>query len=82
LIVADIAAGSGAVTAISLIITAFTVLIPLLRQTKKVHEIVNQQRTDLVNYQRALIHALQTAGIDVPLDQSIMQPPVTSEETP
>jgi hypothetical protein len=82
LIVSVIAAVSGAITALSLIITAFTLLIPILRQTKKVHEIVNQQRSDLVNYQRALIHALQLAGLEVPLDQSIMQPPVTSEETP
>jgi hypothetical protein len=54
------------------------VLIPILRTNRqngddiaKVHKIVNQQRTDALNYQRALIRALQAKGIEVPQDQSV-----------
>lgn len=36
----------------------------------EVHIIVNQQRTDTMNYQRALIAALNKHGIEVPTDQS------------
>jgi hypothetical protein len=36
----------------------------------EVHHIVNQQRTDAQNYQRALIKALERAGVAVPDDQS------------
>jgi hypothetical protein len=36
----------------------------------EVHTIVNQQRTDAQNYQRALIKALERAGVAVPDDQS------------
>lgn len=35
---------------------------------------MNQQRTDAMNYQRALINALHKAGIDVPVDQSVDDP--------
>ena len=68
---------SGIVTAIATVITAlgglilaFAVIIPILRNVKQVHTIVNQQQTDLKNYQAALIRALHDAGIKVPLDQS------------
>lgn len=36
-----------------------------------VHVIVNQQRTDLQRYQRALIATLKSHGIDPPADQSV-----------
>jgi hypothetical protein len=76
---------AGIITAISTlfiavggVITALTLLIPILRGTREnkasigeVHTIVNQQRTDSMRYQRALILALQEKGIDVPKDQSI-----------
>lgn len=42
----------------------------LERKVDVVHNLVNQQQTDLKNYQRALIRALQAAGIAVPEDQS------------
>jgi uncharacterized membrane protein YhiD involved in acid resistance len=61
-------------TAVALIITAVAGLIRARRVERKVdtvHKIVNQQHTDLKNYQRALIAALTKAGIDVPEDQSV-----------
>ena len=68
---------AGSITAIATVITALGglvlavgVLIPILRTTRSTHKIVNQQRTDMMNYQRALIKALQSAGIDIPDDQS------------
>ena len=39
--------------------------------TKEVHTIVNQQRTDSLRYQLALIKALKKAGVDIPDDQSL-----------
>jgi hypothetical protein len=58
-------------TALGGTIGAFTLLLPLLRQTREVHKIVNQQQTDLRHYQRALVAALERAGIEVPVDQSL-----------
>jgi len=40
-------------------------------QIAEVHVIVNQQRTDTLNYQRILIRALNKAGIEIPEDQSV-----------
>jgi phosphoserine phosphatase len=64
-------------TAISLVISAIAGLMAARRVGRKVdavHVIVNQQQTDMRNYQRALINALEEQGIKVPVDQSI-QPP-------
>lgn len=36
-----------------------------------VHKIVNQQRTDMLRYTEALVRALKSAGVEVPVDQSI-----------
>ena len=73
-----ITAFASVLTALGLLVTAITVLIPILRGTRKnskdigeVHKIVNQQRTDAKNYQRALVRALEAHGIDVPVDQSV-----------
>jgi hypothetical protein len=38
-----------------------------------VHKIVNQQRTDMLRYQRALIVALKAHGVEVPDDQSTLE---------
>jgi predicted histidine transporter YuiF (NhaC family) len=60
-------------TAVGLIITALTAYKKVTKVEEKVdivHKIVNQQRTDAENYQRALIRALVAAGIKVPIDQS------------
>ena len=53
------------------LVTAIGVLLPILRGTRQIHRIVNQQRTDMENFQRALIRALTDAGVPVPIDQSI-----------
>jgi hypothetical protein len=61
---------------------ALAVFLPTMRKTREiaeasraaideVHVIVNQQRTDAQRYQRALIAALNRAGVEVPADQSI-----------
>jgi hypothetical protein len=67
---AIITASASAITAVGGVIVAFTVLIPSLRIAKGTHSLVNQQRTDSINYQNALIRALKDKGIDVPIDQS------------
>jgi len=68
-----ISAFAAVFTAIALVITAVAGLIAAHRATRKidqVHKIVNQQRTDSLNYQRALIRALESHNITVPIDQS------------
>ncbi len=60
-------------TGIAALVTALAARRTSLRTETKVdevHTMVNQQRTDAQNYQRALIKALQAAGVDVPDDQS------------
>jgi len=42
-------------------------------RVEQVHHIVNQQRTDMVQYQKSLIAALIKAGIEVPDDQSSLE---------
>jgi Na+-transporting NADH:ubiquinone oxidoreductase subunit NqrF len=69
-----ITACSTVLTAVGLVITAVAGLIRSRRVERKVdqvHIIVNQQRTDAANYQRALISALREANVAVPVDQSI-----------
>jgi hypothetical protein len=70
----------GVITAVASVITAMGLLIGSLAAYIKVkrlqntvdtvHTLVNQQQTDLRNYQRALIEALREANIAVPVDQS------------
>jgi hypothetical protein len=62
-------------TVATLMMTATTGLI-VARRVGVVHNLVNQQHTDLKNYQAALIRALEAQGIEVPIDQSA--PPTTS----
>jgi hypothetical protein len=66
-----ITAAATLITAIGGAILSITVLIPLLRTSRDTHKIVNQQRTDMQRYQRALINALDSAGVTVPTDQSL-----------
>lgn len=69
-----ITACSTVLTALGLVITALAGLIRSRRVEHKVddvHKIVNQQRTDAANYQRALIRALEQADVAVPTDQSV-----------
>jgi hypothetical protein len=71
--------------AVAGLVGALTLFLPVLRlsrsnakkieevkvQGAEIHTIVNQQRTDMNNYNRALIRALREKGIDVPVDQSV-----------
>jgi hypothetical protein len=69
---------------VALIITAMAGLIRSRKVEAKVdqvqrtgeenHQMLNQRYTDMVNYQRALIRALEAKGVDVPIDQSITEP--------
>ena len=65
--------------AVSSFVTAFTLLVPILRVTKSTHVIVNQEKTDRQRYQRALIAALHNAGVAIPVDQSV---PLSVEAEP
>lgn len=58
------------ITAAGVLVTAFR-LYPLLQHARQIHTIVNQQRTDLLRYQRELIDALAAHGITVPKDRSL-----------
>jgi ribosomal protein S11 len=72
---------TGVITAFASLFTAFALVIASLTAWRKakevekkideVHVIVNQQRTDMENYNRALIKALQAHDVDVPVDQSV-----------
>lgn len=80
-----IAAIGTMLTAVALVITAWTnhrntrrveCKVEEVQKTgQEVHKIVNQERTDRLNYQAALIRALEAKGIDVPVDQSAVAPP-------
>lgn len=61
-------------TAVGGLIVAVKVLIPQRRDTKEIHKIVNQQKTDMLRFQRSLIQALVAHGIPVPEDQSLPLP--------
>jgi hypothetical protein len=60
---------AGIVTALATMVTAIGGIY-LGRRVQEVHKIVNQQRTDMLQYQKALIAALSAAGIAIPADQS------------
>jgi Na+-transporting NADH:ubiquinone oxidoreductase subunit NqrF len=69
-----ITAAAAVFTSLALVITAIGGLLAARRVGRKVdevHVIVNQQRTDTMNYQRALIAALERHGVEVPADQSV-----------
>lgn len=66
-----IGASAGVISALALLLGAIPAMVKVLRQVREVHKIVNQQRTDMQNYQRALERALRDAGLAIPIDQSI-----------
>jgi beta-lactamase regulating signal transducer with metallopeptidase domain len=45
----------------------------LKQEVKEVHKIVNQQRTDMLAYQKTLIDALVSSGIHVPTDKALLK---------
>jgi hypothetical protein len=59
------------ITAVGGLVAAFTVFLPILRDVRSTHKIVNQQRTDMLKFQRTLIKTLVAHGIEVPEDQSL-----------
>ena len=58
--------------AVATLVTATSTAIVLIlkRDVGKVHELVNQNRTDMVQYQNDLIQVLVANGIFVPRDRS------------
>jgi hypothetical protein len=77
-----ITASATVLTAAGGLFLALAVFLPTMRKTREiaeesrqqisaVHVIVNQQRTDMERYIRALTAALRSAGVEVPADQSI-----------
>jgi hypothetical protein len=87
-----ITATATVITALGGLLMALTVLVPILRSSKrtetevgKVHTIVNQQRTDQERYNIALVELLKKHDIEVPVDQSkpvIGQPDATPHPGP
>jgi len=58
--------------AVATLVTAISTAIVLIlkRDVKKVHTLVNQNRTDMLQYQNDLIAVLQANKIIVPRDRS------------
>lgn len=79
--VADVVLILGAVGALVTTVTAAIVNLRRVKAMKTelkedvqaVHHIVNQQRTDMLAYQRTLIDALTAQGINVPTDKSLLK---------
>lgn len=79
--VADVVLILGAVGALVTTVTAAIVNLRRVKAMKMelkedvqaVHHIVNQQRTDMLAYQRTLIDALTAQGINVPTDKSLLK---------
>lgn len=59
--------------AIGALVTTVTAAIVSLQRIEKVHKIVNQQRTDMLAYQKTLVDALKAQGIHVPADKSLLK---------
>jgi hypothetical protein len=84
----DVGAISTLFIAVAGVIAALTLFLPVLRSSRSnakkldaveikvdgVHTIVNQRYTDILNFNRALVRALEGAGIEVPVDQSVPEP--------
>ena len=64
---------AGMVTAVATMVTAIGGIY-LGRRVQEVHKIVNQQHTDMQNFQTVLINTLKAHGITVPEDQSKVIP--------
>lgn len=47
--------------------------VELKEDVQAVHKIVNQQRTDMLAYQKTLIDVLVSKGIHVPTDKSVLK---------
>ena len=58
--------------AVATLVTALAtaVVMVLRKDVGKVHDLVNQNRTDMLAYQADLVEALQAGGLIVPRDKS------------
>lgn len=55
----------------TLVTSVSTAVVLVLRsKIKEVHQLVNQNRTDMLAYQQDLVEALQAGGLIVPRDKS------------
>lgn len=78
---ADVVLIIGAVCALITAVTASIVSLRRVEIAKKeikqdvqaVHQIVNQQRTDMLAYQKTLVDTLKASGIHVPTDKSLLK---------
>lgn len=80
--VADVVLILGAIGALVTVVTAAivslrskidSVKVELREEVQAVHKIVNQQRTDMLAYQKTLIDVLISKGIHVPTDDSLLK---------
>jgi hypothetical protein len=79
--VSDVVLLLGAIGALVTVVTAAvvslrkidTVKTELKADVQAVHKIVNQQRTDMLAYQKTLIDVLISKGIHVPSDKSVLK---------
>lgn len=62
------------VTAVAALITAVGGFILAMKVLVPTHKLVNQQRTDMLRFQGALIKTLELHGIAIPEDQSKLSP--------
>jgi len=69
-IAGTLTAAATMLTALGGLLVAIKVLVPTKKQIQEVHTIVNQQKTDMERYQRALVATLAEHGITIPADQS------------
>ena len=78
---ADVVTLIGAIGGLITVVTAAIVSlrkiervkVELKEDVKEVHKIVNQQRTDMLAYQKTLIDVLVARGINVPTDKSLLK---------
>lgn len=61
----------GAVGALITVLT--TAWVNIRKNVQEVHKIVNQQRTDMLAYQKTLVDTLRASGIHVPTDKSLLK---------
>lgn len=61
----------GAVGALITVLT--TAWVNIRKNVQEVHKIVNQQRTDMLAYQKTLVDTLKASGIHVPTDKSLLK---------
>lgn len=69
-IAGGLTAAATLLTAVGGLVVTFKVMVPNFQVNKSTHQIVNQQRTDMLRFQAVLIDTLKQHEIEVPQDQS------------